>query len=160
MSSCWLPTLSGQRNHGNEYNHWAVFLLKGCAKQSSLKFLHKPSVEFSGEPLQPCLTNTSACLLQTPALSCELYFLSSFYLPSFHKKNTKKTLCSMPRNHRRASHFSPGKILMSLQGPSRSNYVEQLLSVTGPRLPRENTNLPGKQNSPTFDKTLDTQGYK
>lgn len=62
------------------------------------------------------------------------YFISSFS----HKKS------SLPRNHQRASHFSPGKILMSLQGPSRSNYVEQLLSVTGPQLPGENTNLPGK----------------
>lgn len=49
---------------------------------------------------------------------------------------------------------------MSLQGPSRSNYVEQLLSLTGPLVPGENTNLRGKQNSPTFDETLDTQGYK
>lgn len=45
---------------------------------------------------------------------------------------------------------------MGLQGPSRSNYVEQLLSFTGPRLPRENANLLAKQNSTTFDKTLNT----
>ncbi len=55
---------------------------------------------------------------------------------------------------------SLGEILMCLQGPFRSNYVEQLLSLTGPQLPGENTNLPGKQNSPTFDKTLNMQGYK
>lgn len=65
-----------------------------------------------------------------------------------------------PRSHWQASHYSPSKILMGLQGPSRSNYVEQLLSLTGPWLPGENTNLPGKQNSPTFDKTLNTRGRK
>lgn len=98
--------------------------------------------------LQPVMTNTSTCLPQKPPFPL-LLLLHIFLSPR-----------SSSRNHRRASHFSLGEILMSLQGPSRSNYVEQLLSLTGPRLPGENTNLPGKQNSPTFDKTLDTQGYK
>ena len=53
-----------------------------------------------------------------------------------------------------------GKILMSLQGPSWSNYVEQLLSFTRPPVSGENTDLPGKQNSPTFDKTLNTHATK
>lgn len=47
-------------------------------------------------------------------------------------------------------------ILMSLQGPSCYNYVEQRQDLTGPRLPEGYTNAPGQQNSPTFDKTLYT----
>lgn len=42
---------------------------------------------------------------------------------------------------------------MALQGPRRSNYVEQLLSLTGPRPPGgEHTHLGGRRRNwlPTF----------
>lgn len=39
------------------------------------------------------------------------------------------------RSAERAGRLSPGEILMGLQGPCRSNYVEQPLSLTGPRAP-------------------------
>lgn len=48
---------------------------------------------------------------------------------------------SSPGNHRRLRHLSVGEILMGLQGPSRSNYVEQPASLTGPRLPGERTQI-------------------
>lgn len=115
----------------------------------SLKVPHKLPLLLSFEPRHPAVRHYQ--------------HLSSSHLATFNSYllfSRKIFLSSIPRNHCQARHFSPGGILMSLQGPSRSNYVEQLLSLTGPRLPEENTNLPGKQNSPTFDKTLDTRGYK
>lgn len=51
-------------------------------------------------------------------------------------------------------HFRLPQILMSLQGPSHYNYVEQQQHLSGPAIPVGYINLPGEQNSPTFDKTL------
>lgn len=115
----------------------------------SLKVPHKLPLLLSFEPRHPAVRHYQ--------------HLSSSHLATFNSYllfSRKIFPSSIPRNHCQARHFSPGGILMSLQGPSRSNYVEQLLSLTGPRLPEENTNLPVKQNSPTFDKTLDTRAYK
>lgn len=95
-----------------------------------------------------CVRSTFHLQLFTanPHPSCYCTFNSYFALP----QNSLHAL------HQGSSRLSLGRILMGLQGPSRSNYVEQLLSFTGPRLPGENANLPGKQNSTTFDKTLNT----
>lgn len=80
---------------------------------------------------QPLLINTLSCLLQT--------LHSSSSAPASHLAFSAQL---SPRSPARNRHLSPGEILMGLQGPCRSNYVEQLLSLTGPRLPggeREST---------------------
>lgn len=73
---------------------------------------------------QPLLINTLSCLLQT--------LHSSSSAPASHPAFSTQL---SPRSPARNRHLSPGEILMGLQGPCRSNYVEQLLSLTGPRLP-------------------------
>lgn len=137
--SDWLTGLPKRKSTAEQYS----FL------KPSLKFPHKLPLLLSFEHRHPAVRHYQ--------------HLSSSHLATFNSYllfSRKIFSSSIPRNHCQARHFSPGEILMSLQGPSRSNYVEQLLSLTGPQLPEENTNVPGKQNSPTFDKTLDTRGYK
>lgn len=105
---------------------------------------------------QPFMMNTFTC--SHIKLSSHPASFTSHRLPFFRKNPS--VFSAKGKQPASQPFFSLGEILMGLQGPSRSNYVEQVLSLTGPWLPGENTNLPGKQNSPTFDKTLNTRGYK